>query len=104
MAFTTFAQSLEIACELGEVETALSAHPGLKEAAVTPVPDDEIGNKIKAVIVPKTGEQVSETEIRFFCSTKLPGYMVPEIVVVVDALPRTSTGKIDRKKLTNPDF
>ncbi len=90
--------------ELGEVETALSAHPGLKEVAVTAVPDDQIGNKIIAVIVPKTLEEVTENDVKKFCSKKLSGFMVPERVCFVDAIPRTSTGKIDRKKLSNSDF
>jgi amino acid adenylation domain-containing protein len=90
--------------ELGEVETALSAHPGLREAAVTAVPDDRIGNIIKAVIVPKSGEEAAEKDIKLFCAKKLPDYMVPEIISIVDALPRTSTGKIDRKKLSGTNL
>ncbi len=85
--------------EVGEIETVLSSHPGLKESAVTAVPDDEIGSKIKAVIAPKNKGAVSENDIKLFCSKKLPHYMIPEILSIVDALPRTSTGKIDRKNL-----
>lgn len=84
--------------ELGEIEAALSSHSGLKEVAVAAVPDDEIGSRIKAVIVPDSGEPVSKKEILRFCSQNLPAYMVPEFVSFVPALPRTSTGKIDRQK------
>ncbi len=89
--------------ELGEIEAVLSAYAGIKEAAVTVVPDDEIGNKIKAVIVPKSNEPLREEDISRFCSKMLPTYMVPEIICIVAALPRISTGKIDRKTLSRPD-
>jgi amino acid adenylation domain-containing protein len=85
--------------ELGEVETALLSHTGIKEAAVTAVPDDKIGNIIKAVVVAKNKDEITENEVKRFCSKKIPHYMIPEIITIVDSLPRTSTGKIDRKKL-----
>ncbi len=85
--------------EIGEIETALSAHPNISETVVLGIPDDEIGTKIKAVIVLKDKSKISENEIKHFCSLKLPHYMIPEIVSFTDYLPRTSTGKIDRKKL-----
>lgn len=85
--------------ELGEIETVLSSHPGIKEAAVTAIADDKIGNKIKAVIVLKNKGEIAENEIKGFCSKKLPHYMIPEIISVAEAIPRTSTGKIDRKNL-----
>lgn len=90
--------------ELGEVEASLSLHSGLKEAAVTAVPDDEIGSRIKAVIAPKNAGEITENDIKLFCSKKLPHYMVPDIISIVDSLPRTSTGKIDRKKLKQSDI
>ena len=85
--------------ELGEIESALSSHTGIKEVAVTGFPDDQIGNIIKAVIVPKQKAAISIQEIKHFCSKKLPHYMIPEMICFIDALPRTSTGKIDRKSL-----
>ncbi len=85
--------------ELGEVESAILAHPGIKEVAVIAVPDDKIGNRISAVIVTKTGEEISPKDIISFCSKKLPHYMIPESISFVDSIPRTSTGKIDRKKI-----
>lgn len=85
--------------ELGEIEAALAGHSGIKEAGVTTVPDEVIGNMIKAVIVPKNKDEITENDIKSYCSKKLPHYMIPEIISVIDALPRTSTGKIDRKKL-----
>jgi len=85
--------------ELTEVEAALSACPQVQEAAAVGIPDDEIGKKIKAAVVLKEGSSVSESDIRLACGRQLPGYMVPEIVVFKAVLPRTPTGKIDKKQL-----
>ncbi len=90
--------------ELGEVETALSSHPGLREAAATAIPDDKIGSRIKAVVVAKDPGSISENEVKKYCSKKLPHYMIPEMISIVDSLPRTSTGKIDRKKLAQTEI
>ncbi len=90
--------------ELGEIETILSAHPGIKDVAVTAVPDDKIGNKIKVVLVAKDNAEISENEVKLFCSQKLTHYMIPEIISIVNAIPRTSTGKIDRKRLASEDI
>lgn len=95
----TMVKSRGYRIELGEVEAALSSHPGIKEAAVTSVPDDKIGSIIKAIVVSRDKGEITVNEVKRFCSWKLPHYMIPEIISIVDALPRTSTGKIDRKKL-----
>lgn len=90
--------------ELGEIETALSTHPDIKEVTVLGIPDDKIGNMIKAVIVPKAESTISKNEVKHFCAQKLPHYMVPELISFVISFPRTSTGKIDRKKLEKEDI
>lgn len=84
--------------ELGEVESALFAHPDVRDVAAVAVPDELLGNRIRAVVV--TGERAVETrELSRFCTTVLPRYMVPHEIVVRDALPRTSTDKVDRPRL-----
>ena len=80
--------------ELGEVETALYAHPAVREAVVLPVPDELLGNRLRAVISAESG--LTREEILDHCRRRLPGYMVPDVVEFCGALPRTSTGKIDR--------
>ncbi|MBI5049315.1 MAG: amino acid adenylation domain-containing protein [Nitrospirae bacterium] len=85
--------------ELGEIETALLSHPDINEAAVLGIPHDEIGTWIKAFVASKKDSAISEKAVQHFCSQKLPHYMVPEAVAITDSLPKTSTGKIDRKKL-----
>jgi len=82
--------------ELGEIEQTLYDHLQVKEAVVVAVPDEEIGARLKAVIVPHVGAALDPAELKAFCLGRLPKYMVPEEVLFRDELPRTSTGKTDR--------
>ena len=88
--------------ELGEVETALYAHPAVREAAVLPVPDELLGNRLRAVI--SADEGLTREEVLDYCRRRLPGYMVPDVVEFREALPRTSTGKVDRTGLQSTDI
>ena len=85
--------------EPGEVEAALHAHPAIREAAVLPVPDELLGNRLRAVISTDGPAGLTRDEVLGHCRRHLPGYMVPDIVEFLDALPRTSTGKVDRARL-----
>jgi len=85
--------------ELEEIESILYIHPEVEESAVVAVPNEETGNKIKAVIVPRRSNSLSSEKIKNFCLRRLPQYMVPEIIEFRDWLPKTSTGKVDRQKL-----
>jgi amino acid adenylation domain-containing protein len=78
--------------ELGEVEFAIQAHPGIREAIVC-VHDKEL----VAVAVP-SDPSVSVLDVKRHCAGRLPKYMVPFGVKLVAALPRTTSGKIDRVK------
>jgi amino acid adenylation domain-containing protein len=90
--------------ELGEIETALYQHEKVREAVVIAVPDDEIGSRLKAVIVPRDERDApTEAELSTFCGGRLPRYMVPEAFVLRADLPHTSTGKTDRMALAR-DF
>lgn len=82
-----------------EVENILYAHPKVADAALIGVPDPEWGQQPRAVIVLKEGETATEDEIIDFCRDKLSGFKRPRSVVFVDELPRTSTGKVQRKVL-----
>jgi amino acid adenylation domain-containing protein len=86
--------------ELGEIEAALYAHPGVKEAAVVAVPDERIGARLMAYVVPG-GSGLTLSELMKFCSDRVPRYMVPERIDLCSQLPKTSTGKIDKTTLEN---
>ncbi len=66
---------------------------------VVAVPDDEVTNRLKAVVVLKVGAQVTADQLKQHCAATLPRYMVPEILEFLAALPRTSSGKVDRRAL-----
>uniref|UniRef100_UPI0025B739E2 condensation domain-containing protein n=1 Tax=Streptomyces sp. JHA26 TaxID=1917143 RepID=UPI0025B739E2 len=87
--------------ELGEVESALAAFPGVDQA-VAMVREDRPGDRRLVAYVVAPG--VEAGEVRAFAGRSLPGYMVPAAVVVLDSLPRTPNGKLDRRALPVPDF
>ncbi len=86
--------------ELGEIETRLASHPAVDEAVVVAVPDDEVTHRLRAVVVVKRDSVVGTDELRQHCAETLPRYMVPESVELRAELPRTSSGKVDRRALT----
>lgn len=83
--------------ELGEIEAALYSHPGIREAAVIALPDEQVGARIKAYVVAQDG--VDRRDLEKFCSQRLPRYMIPEWLEYRAELPKTSTGKIDKTLL-----
>ena len=85
--------------ELGEIESALLSHPDVKEAAVLAVPDEIVGNRLRAVVSLHVSESLKVLDLQQHCATKVPKYMIPEFVEFYVELPKTSTGKIDRVKL-----
>jgi amino acid adenylation domain-containing protein len=87
--------------ELGEVETALYAHPGVREAVVLPVPDELLGSRLRAVISVDDG--LTREAVLDHCRRRLPAYMMPDVVEFREALPRTSTGKVDLAGLQSTD-
>jgi acyl-coenzyme A synthetase/AMP-(fatty) acid ligase len=85
--------------ELGEVEAALYRHPAIREAAVLPVPDELLGSRLRAVVVTAGAGDLTRENVLDHCRRWLPAYMVPDLVDFAGALPRTSTGKVDRISL-----
>jgi acyl-CoA synthetase (AMP-forming)/AMP-acid ligase II len=83
-----------------EVESALVDVPGVKEAAVIGVPDEILGQAVKAFVVCETGVTLSKREVRRECEKRLESFMVPKQVVFVSELPRTDTGKIKKTSLS----
>jgi acyl-CoA ligase (AMP-forming) (exosortase A-associated) len=82
-----------------EVENVLYQIDDVAEAAVIGIPDEILGQAIKAVITLKKGSAITEQDILKFCSDRLENYMVPKCVEFCDEMPRTGTGKIDKKSL-----
>ncbi|MBE3011947.1 long-chain fatty acid--CoA ligase [Microbispora sp. NEAU-D428] len=82
-----------------EIEAALFEHPVVAEAAVVGVPDDKWGEVGRAFVVPRPGAAVTPGELRDFLRTRLAKYKIPVYVDVVDALPKTGSGKIRKPDL-----
>jgi amino acid adenylation domain-containing protein len=85
--------------ELGEIEAGLYRHPEIQEAAVVAALDNASDVRITAHISTRTGERLSLIKLKTFCSKHLPLYMVPDSFEIHDALPKTSTDKIDYQTL-----
>ncbi len=84
--------------ELEEIESILRGHPDLAEAAVIATADTRQGARITAVAVRARGA-AGARELERYCAERIPAYMIPDAFEFRDALPRTSTGKIDRARL-----
>ena len=83
-----------------EIESCLLQHPGLAEAAAMPIPDLRYGEAVAAVVVPKPGSEVTETELRAFVAERLAAYKVPSrILVRREPLPTNAAGKILKHEL-----
>ena len=90
--------------ELGEVETALLKCVGVRQAVVT-VREDQPGDpRLVGYVVPEQGQHLDPAELRTELAILLPEYMVPAGPVVLDELPVTQSGKLDRHRLPVPDL
>ncbi|GAA1978303.1 amino acid adenylation domain-containing protein [Amycolatopsis minnesotensis] len=90
--------------ELGEIEAVLSDHPRVLHAAA--VARDHGGGDVRLVgyVVPESGADVDPAELRAHLGETLPEYMVPAVLVTMDAFPMTPSGKIDRGALPEPEL
>lgn len=84
-----------------EIEEVLYQHPKVLEAAAVGMPDPRLGERVCACIVPRAGETVSFDELVAFLKDKIATYKLPEFVHIMDALPRTPTGKVQKGPLRN---
>ena len=78
-----------------EVEAVLFQSGKVREAAVIGVPDELLGQVVKAFIVPREGESMNIDLLLTFCSERLPRYMVPKLAEILESLPKTTSGKVD---------
>ncbi len=82
-----------------EVEMAIEALPQIKEVAVIGIPDEALGEKVKAFITLTEPEALTEEGVKTYLSEKIAKYKIPEIIEFVADLPRNPTGKILKKEL-----
>jgi bile acid-coenzyme A ligase len=85
-----------------EVENALSEHPDVVDQVVVGVPDDEWGRRVHAILeVVDPADPPTDAELRAFCKDRLASYKVPKTFEIVDRVPRTEAGKLNRTDLGN---
>jgi fatty-acyl-CoA synthase len=82
-----------------EVESILCAHPAVAECAVIGVPDEKWGEVGKAIVVLKPDEQGPPDHLLRFFEGKIAKFKIPKSVAFADSLPRTGSGKVDKRKL-----
>jgi long-chain acyl-CoA synthetase len=82
-----------------ELDDVLMGHPKILEACAIGVPHEYRGETVKAFIVVKAGETLTEEEITAYCKEKLAAYKVPKIFEFIDELPKSAVGKVLRRKL-----
>jgi len=91
--------------ELGEIEAALAEVPGVAHVVVATHRDSHDDTILVGYLVPDSASQSLDTaKARDWLSGRLPGYMVPSAILTIDALPLTTSGKLDRTALPTPDF
>ena len=90
--------------ELGEIEAVLTQHPSVQQTVVTVREDNPGDKRLVGYVVPQPKQTVTTDELRLFVKEKLPEYMVPSCLVILDSLPLTPNGKVDRRALPEPDF
>lgn len=83
-----------------EVEDVLMNIPGVKEVAVIGIPDEILGQAVKAFVSLEQGMEISEKKIRRECQARLENFMIPKTVEFMDELPRTPSGKIKKTGLS----
>ncbi len=82
-----------------EIEDFLLSHPKVADVGVIGCPDEQWGEAVRAVVVVKEGEELTEVELIEYCKGKIGKFKMPRSVVFVEALPRTPTGKILKRVL-----
>lgn len=89
--------------EPGEIEAVLSEHEAVRETAILAKPDAQGNKRLVAYVVTQPGQTADALTLRTFLKDRLPEYMVPALVMLLDEMPLTPSGKINRRGLPEPD-
>jgi fatty-acyl-CoA synthase len=87
-----------------EVEQTVDQHPAVLEVAVIAIPDDKWGERPKAFVALRPGQTATEQEIIEFCKSRIARYKAPAAVEILDELPKTSTGKVQKFVLRDKEW
>ena len=90
--------------EIGEIEAALSQHGDVQICCIIAREETPGNKRLVAYVVLQKGITLTTGELRQFLSNKLPGYMIPNVFVMLESLPLTPNGKVDRRALPAPDL
>ncbi|CAD5325264.1 unnamed protein product [Arabidopsis thaliana] len=80
-----------------EVDAVLLTHPDVSQGVAFGVPDEKYGEEINCAVIPREGTTVTEEDIKAFCKKNLAAFKVPKRVFITDNLPKTASGKIQRR-------
>ncbi|KAJ4955216.1 hypothetical protein NE237_011999 [Protea cynaroides] len=80
-----------------EVDAVLLSHPDIAQAVAFGVPDDKYGEEINCAVIPREGSNIDEGEVLNYCKKNLASFKVPKKVFLTDTVPKTATGKIQRR-------
>ncbi|XP_047325433.1 probable CoA ligase CCL9 [Impatiens glandulifera] len=80
-----------------EVDAVLLSHPDIAQGVAFGVPDDKYGEEINCAVIPREGQNIDEEEVLRFCKKNLASFKVPKKVFITDSLPKTASGKIQRR-------
>src|SRR5262249_48298644 len=90
--------------EMGEIEAVLNQHRSVKESVVIIRGEGATTKTLVAYLVKEAGEAVTEKELRTYVKERLPEYMEPTAFVVIEQMPLTANGKVDRRALPEPEL
>ena len=82
-----------------EVEEIVHKHPAIQDICIIGIPDEKWGKTVRAVVVLKKGQSLSEAELKEWCTGKMAGYKKPRSVVFTDNMPVSPVGKVLRGKV-----
>ncbi|KAG6636819.1 probable CoA ligase CCL9 [Carya illinoinensis] len=80
-----------------EIDSVLLSHPEIAQAVAFGVPDDKYGEEINCAVIPREGSNIEEAEVLEYCQKNVAAFKAPKKVFITDSLPKTATGKIQRR-------